>query len=102
MNLAPVLAVLALVATLPALGLGLLYRRTGQRLIVLNLPVVAAAAIAASYLLWNAGVLPQSEESYGYFVVVLLPLAAALVLAQGYLWVWAARDRVRRRGRSDS
>jgi len=63
-------------------------RKGARRLILLNMPIVASICIIAFYFLTDRGVITfaRTEEGYGYFVLLLLPLAVALIVAQLYLW----------------
>jgi hypothetical protein len=62
------------------------------RLVVRHLPLLAAAAIVVV----GSADIPafqalKTESSYGLWVVVLIPAAVLLFLAQVAVWVWSLR-----------
>ncbi len=69
--------------------------RTVVQILVLNLPVIAAACILVFYFLTDRGMLPafRTESMYSLFVVILLPLSGSLLIIQFIMWVSARRRR---------
>jgi hypothetical protein len=70
--------------------------RVRSRPILLRfLPLLAATAILLFYFLteWGVFTLSRTEEMYGLFVVVLLPLAGMLLLLQLGLYLRILRER---------